>query len=467
MFKNTKLNELIISLNKEEIRGFRKFLKSPYYNHRKDLPKLFEYILKLQKNKNKDPDLQTVYRSVYPTEPYDYDKLRLSMTLLLKLTEKYLLISDRETAFTENMRLTKIYRKRNLAKHLSSQLKRTEKEQSKEQLMNADFYRSEYSFAVEKYNFAGLNRRSAAPALKEVGQSLDVVYLSQKLKYACLVLAQQAVQPTNYNVRLLDEVLRLASTPEFAEIPAVSVYYHCYKALSENPNSGWFERFRLKLDKHSDLFPQEELGELYLLALNFCIRQYNAGNKAYLEEEYQLYFESLEGGFLYKHGNLSRFTYRNIMTVCLALKKLDRAEQFNTQYKEKISSQYRESSYSFNAARLEYRRKNYKEALFLLQKSEFEELFVNVAAKIVMLKIFYESGEWDVFFSHLQNLKNFIYRQKDLGYHKENYLNFLRYAGKLTELVSMRREEKEHLADKIRTESRIAEREWLLGVIFP
>lgn len=460
--QNSRVFLLIKTLNEAQMRDLKRFVGTGYYNQREDVGLLLDYILKKQKKSAIKISPEDAYNAMYPKANFNSNKLRLVMSFLLRLTEEYLLQTTQFNALEREVRLAGIYRVLNLPKHFASQIKRTQKEQEQTLINNAEYYETAYKFEAEKYDFATASRRRGEVHLEAVGDNLDIAYFSRKLQHACLILAQKTVQPTDYSVKLLEEILNLIEKENYLNIPVISVYYHCFHALRKAPDSGWFERFRTELETHASVFPKEELGELYRLALNFCIRQYNAGNKAYLEEEFELYRESLEGGFLYIDGFLSRFTYRNILTVCIALNKLEWAEDFNAQYKEKVREKYRESSYSFNFARLEYRRKNYKKALLLLQKSEFEELFINVAAKIVMLKIYHETGEWDVLFSHIQNLKNYIYRQKDLGYHRENYLNFLRHAGKLTEKTSLSKSEINKLVKSIQDEGKLAERDWLI-----
>jgi len=460
--QNSRTFILIKTLDDAQMRDLKRFVRSKYYNQREDVVLLLDFLWKKHKAATPKITRQAAYDAMYPQATFNSDKLRLVLSFLLRLIEEYLLQTTQFGKLEREVRLAGIYRSLNLPKHFESQLKRTEKEQAKTKINNADYFETTYKFEGEKYDFATSQRRRGEVYLEAVGNNLDIAYFSKKLQHACLVLAQKTVQPTDYSVRLLEEILDLIEKENYLKIPVISVYYHCFQALRESPDSGWFERFRTELETHASVFPKEELGELYRLALNFCIRQYNAGNKAYLEEEFELYRESLEAGFLYIDSFLSRFTYRNILTVCIALNKLEWAEEFNEKYKIKVREKYRESSYSFNFARLEYRRKNYKKALLLLQKSEFEELFINVAAKIVMLKIYHETREWDVLFSHIQNLKNYIYRQKDLGYHRENYLNFLKYANKLTEKTSLSKVEINKLIEAIKNEGKLAERDWLI-----
>ena len=66
-------------------------------------------------------------------------------------------------------------------------------------------------------------------------------------------------------------------------------------------------------------------------------------------------------------------------------------------------------------------------ALKLLQKAEFGDLLLNLAARSLQLKIYYELQELDLLDSHLQAFRTFLRRKKELGYHRDNYLNTVRF----------------------------------------
>lgn len=465
--KNSLILHLVLRLSDKQIREIKKWVRSPIYNHREDVCKLFDLLAKMKKSGKKEIAKEVAFKKLYPSQKFDDGKIRLVMTFLQKNIEQYLVNQnfDGEGDGDENIRLATIYRKMSLPKHFERQIKKIDKEQEKTQHKNANFFDKKFKIEWEKHHYASMKRRYGDVHLQEIGDYLDVVYFVRKLEQACYTIAHQNIFKQDYKLALLDEIIQHIEENKLYKIPVVSIYYHCYQALKKDPETGWFQKFRIELETHKTLFPEEELSELYLLALNFCIRQYNAGNVEYLEEEYNLYKECLEGGYLYKDGYLSRFTYRNFMTVCIAANKLDYAAIFIEEYIDKLEPQYKESAYSFNTARLAYHQKKYKIALRLLQKIEFEEFYTQISAKIIMLKIFYETKEWDVFINFLENMKTQIYRKKDIGYHKENYLNFLKYAKKLLEIKQMSKSAKLKIVDEIDQEKRVAERAWLKSQI--
>ncbi|GAB4488842.1 MAG: hypothetical protein OHK0019_05730 [Saprospiraceae bacterium] len=72
-------------------------------------------------------------------------------------------------------------------------------------------------------------------------------------------------------------------------------------------------------------------------------------------------------------------------------------------------------------------------------------------------------GEWLSLASLLDSFKVFLRRQKNLGYHRENYLNLVKFTKKLSKTVYASRSKRAALAKSICQTESVAEREWLLG----
>ena len=116
-------------------------------------------------------------------------------------------------------------------------------------------------------------------------------------------------------------------------------------------------------------------------------------------------------------------------------------------------------------ARLEHARKNYSSVLELLQKTEYKDLLLNLAAKTIALKTYYELNEISLLESHMDAMKSFIRRKKIIGYHKENYLNLVHFVKQLLELKRFDKVASRKLAQEIQDTKAIAEKVWLLQQI--
>ena len=385
------------------------------------------------------------------------------MSFLFKLIEKYLVHSALfEDEVKIKTKLTSIYRKRNLPKHQERNLQNIQVLQEKHPLRNAEFYADNFQIQIERYHLLTSNKRMSELNLQKVSDNLDIFYLSQKLRQSCLSLAHQAVYKTEYQFGLLDEILSYVVKQDLLKIDAIGIYYYVYKILTQPNEKIYFQEYKKRIVNVTENFPKEELGDLYIWGINFCIKRYNEGNHAYLKDEFELYQEGLKQDLFLKDNQLSRFSYRNIVTLALVLEEFEWVEQFINKFKKFLAKPFRKSMYSFNLARLEFSRKNYKAALQLLETSSYKDLLLNLAAKTVVLKIYYELDEFDLLDAHLEAMRIFIRRKNIMGYHQDNYLNLLHFCKKRMEANPYDKKELATLKQEIEATKAVAEKGWLL-----
>ena len=461
--QNTRLYSVFNSLTGDEIRSFRKFLQSPFFNQRADVIALFELLAKSRKSNKPLPDKKAIFQKLYSGESFDDQRVRHVMSFLLKNMEQFLayqlIIENNQFVQTK---LAEAYRRRNLPDQFQRTLVSLKKTHENSPFRHADHYWAGYEIQLQDYLFTATTRRATHLNLQEIGDQLDHAFLALKLRQSCVALSHQAVFKTDYGFGLLQEVLDFIERENLLDVPAIGVYCHCYHALTKPLESTHFQGFKKMLYLHGDAFPVAESRDLYLLAINFCIRRYNEGSAGFLEEEFELYKAALDKKILLVNGILSRFTYQNVVTLGLVLGEYDWVEIFLKNNTALLEPRFREANHSFNLARLEYFRRNFDKALGLLQQSDYEDLLLNLSAKTLLLKIYYETEEFDALDSLLDSMSNFVRRKKAIGYHRENYLNLIRLTKKLLQTPIGDKEARKKLAAEITDRKSVAEREWLL-----
>lgn len=358
------------------------------------------------------------------------------------------------------LKLTEAYRLQNVPKAFERSLTDVKAAQVQQPYRHAEFFYANYQIQLEAYKYTAARKRISDLNLQAVSDDLDCAYLALKLRQTCFSLSHQAVYKARYEFGLLDEVLAYIQQKSLLHISAIAIYYHCYFAMTQPEQRTHFQAFKNLLFTENEKFPLAEMRDVYLLAINICTKHYNEGDQTYLNDLFELYKAGLEQEYLLSNGLLSHFTYRNIVTFGLILRDYNWVESFIHQYKNTLDLVHRESVFSFCLARLEYSRRNYDKALQLLQKSDYEDLLLNLSAKTVLLKIFYELNEFDLLDAHLHAMTTFLNRKKIIGYQKENYQNLLRFTRKLLEFYDA--SAKAALRENIVQVKALAEREWLL-----
>ncbi len=458
-----KLYSLINTLDKQEIRQIRKLLRSPFFTRREDLPLLFACLSAYQWDNKPLPPREEVYKQCFPELEYNDLRLRGSMSDLMALIEEYLLIAHhRQSAVDNRLLLADLYRRRGLSKHFGRCMKKAHQLLDQNKARSIDHYSKLQEYQVLQMQFQTQTQRTGQLNLQEISDTMDAHYLMKKLRYACTQLTHQAVYKTSYNYGLLPRLLEDIESGGYLSYPAVATYYYCYRFLTEQYSLDYFQQFRNQLQENRQLFPEEEQKDLYILAINFCIRQMNAGSQPFARQVWELYQEGLEVGFLLEDGRLSHFTFNNVVAISIHLEEYVWLEHFIEAYKDRIESTYRKSTVSFNRARLEYARGNYQKAMLLLQTSEYKDLVNNLISKNILLKIYYELEEFDLLESHLDSLNSFIRRREVSDYHRSNYLNVIRLVRKLVALESFDKSKLEKLRQEIESTEILSDREWLL-----
>ena len=461
--ENTRLLLLLRTFSDAELRALKKFVRSPYFNQRLEVIDLLDFLEKPLKNKRPAPEKEQAFAAVFGKDQFDDHRIRMAMSFLFQLAGQFLAVQD-FVGDTPQLRLRQagLLRQRKLQDHAQQALMESATALLSRPQRNADFHQQLYQFLLEKYRAEAETNPTGPLPLQELSNQLDRAFLSRKLWQSCFMLSHQTVYNTTYDFGLLDAALMHLESAPVLNDPSVAVYYFCYRALTNPDETTYFQQFKQLLLQHNKLFPGDEMRDLYVLAINFCIRRYNAGNPDYLPEQFDFYRDGLAQKYFLVDGALSRYTYLNAATIGLVLHELDWVEQFIRDYRDFVKEPHRESLYSFNLARLEYQRRRLDEALKLLQKAEYKDLLLHLAAKTLQLKIFYELEEFDLLESHLQTLQTFIRRKKDLGYHRENYLNTIRFTRKLLEANLYDKSVRQALREEIEGTKAVAEKEWLL-----
>lgn len=451
------------ALNSKELRELERWMASPIVNRQSVFLTFLQYLIECKDLTGTIPGKEKVYEKLFPGQPYNDVHMRLLKSDLLKLIEKYLVFADYfSDAVKTKTHLASIYRRRNLPIQFQRNINSIQKLQNKTVVRDAAYYYNSYLMQLEHFQFQSTAKPTGELSFQQMSDTLDISFLAYKLRQSCLRLSQQTVYKSEDKGGFPPAFLSYLEN-NFLDVPLIKLYYYCFKSLTEPDNESHYFQFKQLIDEHHVIISEPELRDLFLLAINFCIRRINNGEQQYYQEALLLYKEGLEKKILLENGVLSRFTYHNIATAGIRSDDFKWVDDFIRAYKTALPSEYQESSFNFNRSRLEYSRKNYETALRLLRGANYKDLLLNLAAKTVQLKVYYEIQEIALLESHLEAMKMFIKRKKVIGYHQSNYLNIISYTQKLLGVNPYNRKKKEDLYQEIKSEEILTERDWLLA----
>lgn len=466
--EKSNLVQTLQTLSKAEWRDFEKWLRSPAHNTSVEVVQLFT---ELRDNLRADPKLRrrggnSEGSAISLVQVDDTDHLHHLKSYLMKALEDFLLWSNWSEDNAERQQsLARIFRQRNLSKLAHRAQRLATEALSKTGSRNQDYFEKTARLEYENIRLAEQENTAQNHDLQPLLDAQDIRFIVEKLQTGCLLLSQQAVLPKPYDVGLLSSILHFLENHRYLEIPAVALYYHGYQAQLAPEEDLHFRRLKSLLREYRALFRGEELRNLYLLAINFCIRRLNRLERSYLREAFELYQSGLEVGAFLQNGQLSRFTYTNIAQAGMGLGEFVWVADFLAKYKSFLPSELQEPVSQFSLARLYYETGRPAEAMNCLLQVEHDDIIHNLAAKTLLAKLYYEQAELNALDSLLDSIAAYIRRKKVLGYHRDSYLSFVKILRLLVSLDLSRTDNRRIALDKIAGMKVLAEREWLGALI--
>jgi hypothetical protein len=452
---------LVQSFSVVERREIRKFLLSPFYNQRQDLVQLYDTLCSEQAEVGK----QAYWVILFGDADYDDQKMRLLMSYLHRLIEQYMGVKEMgQDPFTRELYLAKAYRQRKMHDQFERVRRDLHRDMDAAPLRDLAYYQHKYQLDWEAFQLSFVQNPTEVSALHLLSEQADTAYLIQKLRILCLLAAHQAVYKSGEMPDWASATVALAEV-QGRNIPAIQVYLQCHRMLLDPATESHFKTFKKMLLEEAHRFSAADVHGLYIWALNYCVRRLNAGDLAYYAEALEMYQAGLAKGYLLEDGLLSRFTYHNIVAAGLHTGALAWVRQFIQEYRPRLDKKYRESSFSFNLARLEYAEQRYEAVLGLLQTANYRDPLLNLAAKTLLLKIYYETNEWDLLQSHLDAMRNYVHRKHVIGYHRNNYLNLIRYTDRLMRINLQDRSACNQLLESILQEKELSEKAFFKKIL--
>ncbi len=387
---------------------------------------------------------------------------RVLMSELTKMVEKYIVIKHSLDATDHKNKILLAHFRNNENEKLFNELYLQIEKRTKADFRHADYFQVESEILYERWQFDQLKNRFSNAEAEDIITKSEIAMISKKLMETVSLAHQSALISKKLNTTFIDYLEPYILQQNYLEYPCISLYYFAIKMIQEPEKLDWFAKFSDELKESLSFFPPQELKTLYFQAINYCIRKHNSGDKAFSKQLLDYYITALENKYLLTNGFLSKNTYRNINTIAIRMGKYEEAIQISTNYEQYLRKEDKESAFKFNMANIYYAKQQYQDALDSLREAEFDDHLSNLFAKTLMLKVYFEMKSFRLLDSHLDAMQVYLTRKKIIGYHKTNYSNIVKYTRKLIRLNPYDKEAKLKLAENIKNEKLLPDRDWLL-----
>lgn len=464
----SNLLKLFQALTKKDRREIKKIVASPYFNTRADVQMLYDLIDIHFDNAGTKIILskEWLFSEIYKGKKFDTQKINQAASLLTDIIKRYLIISEVENNQQQSdLLLLKALRHRKADKHFDKEYGNSLENLEKVNIKNGQFYLSKYNLLLEEYQNKSQQERTIELNLQILSDALDTFYVLESFKIACSMAAHKKISQYNYAHLVFRNMFEKIEVLNFLNNKEIETYFHAYSTqIYENTD----KNFDILIDKLSNeqlYLDKIEQRILYVAAINFCIKQINNSKNKYLSDLVNIYELGLKSNILFDENQLSPYTYRNILTAYLKITDFEKAKIFLETYKNFLPKFEKEDVYTYNLAIWNFRQNNFDEAMQLLHTSMPKETLLNLDARLLLLRIYFEKQEYSALDSLIESTKQYIYTKKELGYHKEAYKNFLSFLQKVIKLDPRDKEKKAILRGEVEKTKLLAEKAWLLQIL--
>ena len=465
--KNSKLIKLIQTFSNKETKAFQYFIESPYFNKKKELILLFKYI---KSTLNEEPvleilDKKVVYAAITDEKAYNDKHLNHAMSQLFQLAEHFLSIQNFEKdGVMSDYYLLEAYVERKQGKSFSLAYNRANKKLKETPFRDEKFFFQTFLLAdIADQQFQSTGLRKYDQNLEKASERLDRFFFSKKLKYLTAMISWEKIISRPFKKTLINEIKDIVTKYGYTASPQINIYYKLLLLLTEKESDKYFELLKIDLNLQMDYFPQKERKLFYYFMINYCIIQIREGKNEFANELLQIYTAGIKSGALFEEGQISPWTFKNMIRLGLGQKKYTWTQDFISTYSHKLPVDKQKDAYNFSMADMFYAQNKYDEALNYLNQVEFTDVHYSLDAKELLLKIYYTAEEREAFLSLIFSFKIYLKRNKLITKDvKMAYENFIRFIHQMHKYGASKKDIIQH---KIKDTKSLVARGWLLDQV--
>lgn len=407
---NSKAIEVVNTLSGDEMKEFGQFIRSPFFNSNKNLIKLFDVVRGGVGKENSKMTEESVYGKVFPGKAYNYGIFKNLLSELYVQVCEYLAIKRlRQKDGDRNTYLIKELVDRKLVKHADKWISSTKDFFNGKSLaiedLHTDFLMEEYStfsnYARDQRFLQNLSGRDD-PLL--MSKKFAVYFISRFISHYLFITHPMFKLKKDVNVKpmleIIDDTYNFLKENLDEDVPVVEMLYHIVKMHTDTTDNINYYKLKSLWYKHKRDVAVQVARNGYIYLSNYCDDRIDDGDDEFIQEllslEIEYFRDDLPIRFM---GNVNPDTYEKHVLFALISGKHSYAEEFINDYSKLLPETSYNSSYNYSVALCEFYKKNYEGAIEYLSKIGKGFIITEMAAKDLLLMIYYELGEWDRFYT--------------------------------------------------------------------
>jgi hypothetical protein len=435
--KNTKIVTLLSTFSSAEIKKFRDFVNSPYYNKNKNVIRLNEALVKF--HPDYDSKLLTeehIYSKVFGEDKFDYFKIKNISSDLYTLGLEFLRhVANPTTDFINDYNLIVQLRLRKLFNLHKKLVKSTEESFKKVEYKDSPFLYNNYLLTMESQIVDLFEKPSSISGILVEFESFYEYLIFHLLQYYNLMIHIGKENNVNIDIKMVGEIVSYLEKGPASSHP-VTLSYQYLILLKIKGKEEYY--FKLK-ENYFKNFAEMDAASAYRVHMHmfgYCADMYNfKGDRRFVKEGYELYKHSYLNNRV-TSGELLYPDFVNFIKVFVRAGDIELAEKFISDYKHQLPEDQFDNSINFSKAYIAHFKGDLVKALKYVSMVNFPLAILKVQSRIMEVQLNYQLEYYEETRSLIDAFKKTLVKEVVIsGDFKNSILSFLKKTTNLINLI--------------------------------
>jgi hypothetical protein len=439
--KKSKFADIAKTFTNEEIKEFGKYLNSPFFNSNKNLSSAFEFIGSHTRGFTSDfPTKEELHIHVYGDKKYTDENIRYLLSELLRMAEEFLgQVNIKKSKTALRIHTLKELNERDKEKLFERNLKLCRKDLGEMNINDYGYHLDEFHLINEERGF----KSKREEFISDPGGRTEAM-----IKFYAIETLNECRFYYNQNVRsnekesyipMEKELLDYVKKNDFLGLPIVEILYNQVMSILDFDNTEYFYSLKELSERHAGEISKVEKYNTFVMLLNYANKRLAFGEREFADERLEIHKMADKSNAITKDNYIAPLRFERIVDDALAVSGFDWAEEFISNYKEKLPENDRDSIINLSYANISYLKGDKEKALDHILNANFEPVVLNLRKRNFTLKLYYELNYLETFVSYIDSYKHYLSKnQKEMPPDVfEHYSAFLRAALDLGELKSL------------------------------
>lgn len=423
------MKNLLQCLDIDEKEKFSRFIRSPYFNTRAQLIKIYDI---LSGETEKNIDNKKLFKLLYPGEAYNDIRTRKFISDFNKLFEKFISYHSitKWDPYVLNTNLLETLQYKAMDNEFISAYKSITREMSGKIFKDDSYYRS--LSRIELLNYYSLYykfEKRSVESLRKASEYMDLSFIYSKLHLARDIITHKQFNREDYGkeITFFREIIDYVEGSRkliIKEHPDIYIIFLTVKNSIEN-NDEIISELGDYIRKNEKKIDRYRLGYYYLYLTSMHWIKINSGNIAYFQPLIKIYKHLDSIDLIKLESYIQHDVFNSIVMAALNTKEIAWLEKFIEKNKKFIEPAYTSDVYNLNLAKLLFEKSEYNSVLERLNSVEFRDPNYFINAKTILIKTLFEMGDKEGIIFTLDSFKHYAGRNNKLVSSQINNIKML------------------------------------------